>query len=105
MGTVIVREPSGRILGVADSRVDATAHAVVLDRITNGKGRLLGYYFGEGSRSVELESGDFRLRGMLRTAWEDGERKWRVQLQPLAAAVGTPFGSAEPFGWTGTARK
>ena len=66
MGMVIVREPNGRPLGVAYSSVDAGAQAVALDRITSGKGRLLGYYFGEGNRAVELESGDFRLRGMLR---------------------------------------
>jgi hypothetical protein len=87
MGTVIVREPNGEALALACSTVDAGGQAVVLDRVTSGKGRLLRYYFGEGNRAVVLEMGDFRLRGMLRTAWQGGERRWRVQLERVGPTV------------------
>jgi len=55
---------------------------LLLDRITAGKGRLLRYYFGEGRRHVVADLGDFRLRGNLRTHWQDGERRWEIQLRP-----------------------
>ena len=83
MSTVIVRDPDGETLAFACSTLDFSEQAVALDRITSGKGRLLAYYFGEGNRAVVLEFGDFRLRGMLRTAWKDGERFWRVQITPV----------------------
>jgi len=92
MGTVIVREPNGDALALACSAVDVSGQAVVLDRVTSGKGRLLLYYFGEGNRAVILEMGNYRLRGRLRTAWQAGERRWGVQLE----RVGTMPQDASP---------
>lgn len=71
---------------------------LVVDRVTAGKGRLLHYYFGEGRRHVVAEVGEFRLRGDLRTHWQDGERRWEIQLRAAQLDVhpSAPPAAASP---------
>ncbi|HKS92144.1 MAG TPA: hypothetical protein VJQ83_09475, partial [Tepidiformaceae bacterium] len=71
---------------------------LVVDRVTAGKGRLLHYYFGEGRRHVVAEVGEFRLRGDLRTHWQDGERRWEIQLRAAQLDVhpSAPPAAARP---------
>ena len=61
---------------------------LLVTRVLSGKGRLLTHYFARGSRSVQLEFGMFRLSGLLETAWRDGEREWRVRLEPASRLPG-----------------
>jgi hypothetical protein len=82
-----------RILGddgieLASGMISRALDPVVLtvDRITSGKGRLLHYYFGQGRRHVVADLGDFRLRGNLRTRWQDGERRWEIRLRAATEA-------------------
>lgn len=72
---------------------------LLVERVTAGKGRLLHYYFGEGRRHVTAELGDFRLRGNLRTRWQDGERRWEIQLR--AANLDATGNNAPSVGTSG----
>ena len=90
MDFVNVCEPGGKLLARATAGPVDGEGAFLLERVAAGKGRLLGYYFGRGNRAVEVESGDFRLRGSLRTSWAANERRWKVQMQPLTAAAAHP---------------
>jgi hypothetical protein len=68
--------------GVINHALDPVV--LVVDRVISGKGRLLQYYFGQGRRHVVADLGDFRLRGNLRTRWQDGERRWEIRLRPAS---------------------
>jgi hypothetical protein len=60
---------------------------LTIDRVIQGKGRLLHYYFGQGRRTVHLEEGDFLLTGTLATKWLEAERLWMISL----ARPGSPI--------------
>ncbi len=74
-----VLDEQGSFLATAVMRPADGGRALLLSRVV-GKGRLLGYYFGRGGRKVLIETGDFRLRGRLRTRWLENERLWIVDL-------------------------
>ena len=88
MRTVIVRDVDGRPLARAFLSTTNDGPRVNLDRVLEGKGELLSHYFGKGLRAVLLESGDFRLRGMLSTRWLGSERGWFIDLRPVRFSVG-----------------
>lgn len=68
---------------------------LVVDRVTSGKGKLLQYYFGQGRRHVVADLGDFRLRGSLRTRWQDGERRWEIRLHSAGESEAIAPATAE----------
>lgn|GEM_PF-1385273 len=79
-----VLDEQGSFLAAAVMRPADGGRALLLSRVA-GKGRLLSYYFGRGGRRVFIETGEFRLRGRLRTRWLENERLWIVDLDEAAA--------------------
>lgn len=72
---------SGEKLATGTLRAGRADRTLEFDRIARGKGHLLQYFFGRGKRAVIVESGDFRLRGVLATRWLEQERLWQVALE------------------------
>ncbi len=85
---------SGKELAIGTVRPGNIGQTLELDRVVQGKGQLLHYFFGRGKRAVIVEAGDFRLRGMLATQWLGQERLWQVTLERprhvAAALAATP---------------
>jgi len=70
------------------ARTTADGAVLVFDRVLEGKGRLLRYYFGEGRRAVRVEAGGATVRGTLQTRWLDQQRIWLVRVRnPVPAAT------------------
>jgi hypothetical protein len=72
---------SGMELATGTFRSGRADRTLEFDRIVRGKGHLLHYFFGRGKRAVIVESGEFRLRGILATRWLGQERLWQVSLE------------------------
>lgn len=51
-----------------------------VERIMQGKGTLLAYYFGRAGRLVQVVIPGMELAGRLSTRWCDGKRRWTVQI-------------------------
>jgi hypothetical protein len=82
----VIYGDDGRQLAVATVRPADDLRIYGISRVASGKGRLLQYYFGQGRRAVDLQVGDFRLKGVLRTEWLGHERLWLVALREPALA-------------------
>jgi hypothetical protein len=81
MATILDGE--GNELAVAVVSAGEETGGLAVERVLQGKGRLLEYYFGRGLRTVLVDCGEFRLRGTLQTRWLGQERLWQVRLNPL----------------------
>jgi len=77
--SAVIRDTAGRILAIATPQPGADPGTVLL-RSVRGKGRLLGYYFGRGGRSIRIEYGLFTLPGTLSTRWLGNEREWAFHM-------------------------
>lgn len=62
----------------------ASPNRLVMGCVIRGKGNLLKYYFAQGLRGVQVETGGVRLRGVLENSWTGAERQWTVRLTPIA---------------------
>lgn len=82
--SAIIRDKSGQKLAIVLLSPPEDEQTIPIQRVIEGKGSLLHYYFGRGMREVTIESETFRLPGVLRTNWAKNERKWRVALDPAA---------------------
>jgi hypothetical protein len=84
----------GLELARGTARTSADGAVLVFDRVLEGKGRLLRYYFGEGRRAVSVEAGGAPVRGTLQTRWLDQQRIWLVRVRnpvrPSAPAPAAP---------------
>lgn len=72
---------SGERLAIGILRAGRAGRILELERILQGKGHLLQYFFGRGKRAVIVESGEFTLRGTLATRWLEEQRLWQVVLE------------------------
>ena len=81
---VTLLDSSGKELATCVQASVTSPNRLVIGRVIRGKGNLLKYYFAQGLRSVQVETGAFLLRGMLETRWLGGERQWAVRLMPIA---------------------
>ena len=62
-------------------------YTLPIERVIGGKGRLLGYYFAKGRRTVHIEAGDFFLTGTIETRWMGAERLWMIRLAQPGAPI------------------
>jgi hypothetical protein len=92
MRNVTISKIDGDVLARAVLSDVAGGPKLSIDKVVAGKGRLLHHYFGQGLRSVRLESGDFQLNGSLSTQWCGSERRWFVELRPIGRGPGTAAG-------------
>src|SRR5665647_2015928 len=76
-----IRDLKGEALAkvVLDERSEGPRLSV--GRVTAGKGKLLGHYFGSGLRQVLLESGEFQFPAILSTDWKGESRQWFLELR------------------------
>jgi len=93
MRNVIVRKPDGAVLATVVLSDVTGGLKLAVDRVIAGKGQLLHHYFGQGLREVLLDSGDFKLNGVLSTRWLDSERRWFVELRPAGVGSGSAVSS------------
>ncbi len=66
---------------------DGEHDLLTIQRVVQGKGRLLQYYFAKGRRSVHIEAGDFFLTGTMATTWLGAERLWMIRLAQPGAEI------------------
>ena len=83
--TAVIRDASGQQMASVQLCPANDIHTISIERVLEGKGTLLNYYFGRGGRKVTLESDTFQLHGTLKTHWAKNERKWRLELEPAEA--------------------
>lgn len=81
---VILLDSNGNELAICIEQSVPGSNRLVMSRVLRGRGNLVKYYFGQGLRSVQVQSGGFLLRGVLETAWLGAERQWAVRPTPIA---------------------
>lgn len=87
-----IRDGNGELLAIVQVDADFATGEMTIRRVTQGKGRLLQHYFGQGQRLVLLDSGSEHLPATLSTRWLGAERQWRVRLSHAVhvATAGPP---------------
>lgn len=98
MKNATIRDLDGAALAnvVLDDHADGPRLAV--GRVSGGKAKLLGHYFGKGLRQVLLDSGDFEFRAVLSTMWKGTSRQWFLELRaPKYVSESRDFGGATEF--------
>jgi hypothetical protein len=63
---------------------------IEIRRIFIGKGKLMEYIFGRGSRAVRLRDAGTDVRASLRTRWAGHERRWELVVHRRVAAEPAP---------------
>jgi len=85
--TAVIRDTSGRAIASVTLSTGDNEQTIRVERVLDGKGTLLNYYFGRGGRRVTIESEMFQLTGILKTNWVKNERKWRVEVEPAETFI------------------
>ena len=93
--TVVIRDPAGNQIASVQLSPKSDDNAIVVERVMEGRGRLLNYYFGKGMRQVTVESEVFLLPGVLKTHWAKNERKWRVLMNSTSSEAIAELAAAE----------
>lgn len=75
---VTLLDSNGNELATCIEQSVAGPDKLAMGRVVRGKGALLKYYFAQGFRSVQIQSGGICMRGMLETSWIGGKRRWAV---------------------------
>ncbi len=91
---VTLLDSNGNELAMCVEPSVTSPNGLVMGRVIRGKGKLRKYYFAQGLRSVQVETGGFRLRGALETSWAGAERQWAVRLTPIAVN-GSPIAESD----------
>lgn len=85
--TAVIRDSSGQHIASVQLAANSGEETITIERVLDGKGTLLNYYFGRGGRRVTIESDSFQLAGTLKTNWAKNERKWRVEVEAESRTV------------------